>query len=95
MIDAGCVFCRKEETLNHLVFECQLTNQIWSKVLQNIGYNRNPEGWNQKSLWLIAETKRKGWHRDMLKIAIAESVYGIWRHRNDVILNNAPVDPLI
>lgn len=95
MIDASCVFCSKEETLHHLLFDCHITNQIWSKVLHHIGYNRKPEGWDQKRLWLIAETMKKGWHRDMLKIAIAESVYGIWRYRNDVIFKNAYVDPQI
>ncbi|XP_058773804.1 uncharacterized protein LOC131648018 [Vicia villosa] len=95
VINAGCIFCREEETLHRLLLECHITKQIWRRVLQNIGYDRNPVGWTQERLWLIGETRRKGWHMDMVKIAIAESVYGIWRHCNDVIFNHAHVDPQI
>ncbi|XP_058764072.1 uncharacterized protein LOC131637497 [Vicia villosa] len=86
-VDAGCIFCRDMETLHHLFFECQTTNLIWRSVLHHIGYNRNPRGWSQEKIWLNSETRKKGWHRDLLKIAIAECVYGIWRHRNGVIFS--------
>ncbi|XP_058776403.1 uncharacterized protein LOC131650721 [Vicia villosa] len=91
-IDDKCVFCNKEETLNHLFFECSDTRQTWSKVLCFIGYHRIPLGWNQEMTWAIAETKRKGWRRDLLKIALTECVYGVWRQRNDMVFNHTPSD---
>ncbi|XP_058741051.1 uncharacterized protein LOC131613393 [Vicia villosa] len=95
IIDVGCIFCKEMETVHHLFFECQVTNQIWRIVLQHIRYDKSPMGWTQERAWLNIKTKRKGWHGDLLKIAIAESVYGIWRHRNDVIFNQSQVDPHI
>lgn len=92
MVEASCVFCREDETLHHRMFECQWTRKIWQQILLSIGYDRSPLGWNQERHWLIGEVRRKDWRRDMLKIAPAECVYGIWRHHNDVIFNNTHVD---
>lgn len=73
----------------------QLDKRYLEESIQQIGYARNPLGWNHEKQWIIAEVRRKGWHRDLLKSEPAECVYGIWKHRNDVIFNKVSMNSQI
>ncbi|XP_058733338.1 uncharacterized protein LOC131604943 [Vicia villosa] len=94
-VDPKCVFCSAEETMEHLMFECSVTNGIWKNILTWIGYNRGPENWMIERVWIITETKKKGWRRDILKTAAAETVYAVWRLRNDVVFNQHTLDDTV
>ncbi|XP_058750618.1 uncharacterized protein LOC131623628 [Vicia villosa] len=94
-VDAKCVFCSAEEAMDHLMLECSKTNGIWRNILTWIGYNRGPANWTIERTWLITETTKKGWRRDILKTAIAETVYVVWRMRNDVVFNQHTMDDTI
>ncbi|XP_058781815.1 uncharacterized protein LOC131656046 [Vicia villosa] len=94
-VDANCVFCSAEETMDHLLFECSKTNEVWRNILTWVGYNRIPSTWTNESTWLITKTRKKGWRRDILKVAIAETVYAVWRMRNELIFNQHTMDDTI
>ncbi|XP_058752400.1 uncharacterized protein LOC131625566 [Vicia villosa] len=86
--DRLCSMCKTDdETINHVFFECRITNQIWKDVMDWLQINRQPRGWTEEVNWMIESTKKKGWRAYLLKIACVESVYGIWHHRNENVFD--------
>ncbi|XP_058768387.1 uncharacterized protein LOC131642117 [Vicia villosa] len=79
-----CCWCKQVETLDHIFFECTTTGFVWSNVLTWLGYNRTPEYWSREKEWISDKTKKKGWKSQLLKIATTETVYEVWRNRNDI-----------
>lgn len=43
--------------------------------------------WTNEKTWLIQEIKKKGWRRLILKIAMTETIYEIWKAMNDMIFS--------
>ncbi|XP_058784807.1 uncharacterized protein LOC131659667 [Vicia villosa] len=93
--DKCCCWCKENETLEHLFFACDTTVRIWRELLAWLGIYRQPAGWRSEKDWLITETKKKGWRNQILKILIAETVYEIWRRRNEIIFSNSSNDNLM
>lgn len=87
--DGLCVFCGISESAEHLYFACPITQHVWRSVLGWIGYSHNPKSWPEEVLWLVQECRKKNWQAKLLKAAIAEVVYGIWRTRNYMVFNGA------
>lgn len=58
--DLMCAFCSEQETLDHLYFGCRWTKDVWSHVLQWIGYHRTPDIWPHEKVWLTMEASKKG-----------------------------------
>ncbi|XP_058765292.1 uncharacterized protein LOC131638764 [Vicia villosa] len=90
--DGKCMFCRKEESQEHLFFACEFTGEIWRKMLTWIGIFRKLQDWKIEKAWLCVETSKKGWNRLILKAVIAEKIYAIWTLRNDIIFKNQSMD---
>ncbi|XP_058725547.1 uncharacterized protein LOC131596827 [Vicia villosa] len=81
---ATCCFCLKDETIDHILFECKDTRQIWQKVLDWLGVPHDPKPWSDELCWLIQQCKGKSVRAAMLKLALAETVYGVWQFRNSI-----------
>ncbi|XP_058727052.1 uncharacterized protein LOC131598474 [Vicia villosa] len=90
--DGKCNFCRSEESQEHMFFACSFTGEIWQKILNWIGFNRVPYGWNSEKEWAVVETSKKGWKRPILKAAIAETIYAIWTLRNAIIFKDQSME---
>lgn len=81
-----CNLCDEgDETLGHLLFECRYSKAVWKYVLEWIDIIHEPNDWAAELEWITQMTAKKGWRFKVLKIAIAETVYGLWRYRNDLI----------
>ncbi|XP_058768778.1 uncharacterized protein LOC131642556 [Vicia villosa] len=84
--DHICSLCNVcDKTLDHLLFECRFAKDVWKYVLQWIGISHEPQPWSLELGWITRMTTKKGWRFRILKIAIAETIYGVWQYRNDVI----------
>ncbi|GAU21086.1 hypothetical protein TSUD_10030 [Trifolium subterraneum] len=83
-----CCFCNADEMQQHLMFNCSETKGIWRKILEWIQIDHSPLGWHQEVEWIIQQSKGKGGRAKILKLAFTESVYEIWRYRNDVSFDN-------
>ncbi|XP_058776968.1 uncharacterized protein LOC131651320 [Vicia villosa] len=81
---ATCCFCSKEETIDHILFECNETSRIWKQVLDWLGIAHDPKPWSEELCWLMQQCRGKSVRATMLKLALAESVYGVWQLRNSV-----------
>ena len=90
--DGQCSFCTQAETLDHLLFECRQTREIWRGVLAEIKIDHSPKEWKHELKWLCSKSKGKGWIARIIKIAAAETVYAIWLARNRKIFDNVNID---
>ncbi|XP_058759430.1 uncharacterized protein LOC131632718 [Vicia villosa] len=82
-IDIKCCFCQEEETLDHLMFNCEPLKHIWKSVMQWIRVDRIPQQWQHEVVWITKYCKGKGKKCGIIKLAIAETVYYCWKYIND------------
>lgn len=81
LCDSMCSLCNEaEETQDHLLFQCKFAAEVWGKMLQWMGYNRQPEAW-------LAELQRREIQgsrpRHMFyRMGFSISIYLIWKARN-------------
>ncbi|XP_058771889.1 uncharacterized protein LOC131645230 [Vicia villosa] len=80
--DLKCVFCDCPETIQHLLFECRETKEIWEKVLSWLNMKHKAQRWDQELVWLTKVCKSRNWRSNIVKVAIAETVCEIWKKRN-------------
>ncbi|XP_058747226.1 uncharacterized protein LOC131620243 [Vicia villosa] len=78
-----CVFCDQDETIDHLFFSCETTKRIWRSVLNWLHIQHDPDCWEHEVLCLLVHYRGKGWRADLTCMALAETVYAVWRFRND------------
>ncbi|XP_058757250.1 uncharacterized protein LOC131630492 [Vicia villosa] len=90
-----CSYCEDIESTNHLLFACKGTNHIWKEVLRWMHIQREPDCWSQEVRWMTTEANKKGWKTQILKIALAETVYEVWRYGNEKIFSNRNIDHLV
>ncbi|XP_058742682.1 uncharacterized protein LOC131615223 [Vicia villosa] len=84
-----CSLCNDHiEDINHLFINCRITKHIWNEVLNWLEVNHKSTQWQEELNWIIQHTKGKGLCASILKIAIAETVYGIWMYRNERIFGS-------
>ncbi|CAK8574064.1 unnamed protein product [Lathyrus sativus] len=88
--DTECCFCEKNESLNHLFFECERLKSVWIEILRWAQINHTPGNWHSEMKWLIQHTKGKGVRVAVIKMAISETIYEIWQARNNSIFGEKP-----
>lgn len=47
-----------------------------------IEVHHDPKSWTEELCWLVQKYKGKSIRADILKLALAETVYGVWKYRN-------------
>lgn len=73
-------------TTTNPYFLCLHDNKsLLKEIISWIEVTHEPKAWNEKSTWVIRKTKRKGRRATILKLAIAETTYGVCKHRNELI----------
>ncbi|CAK8578548.1 unnamed protein product [Lathyrus sativus] len=77
-----CCFCETEETITHLFFECPTMKGIWKDVLDWIGVRHEPKSWNQELNWILQHGTGKGKKSALIRLAVTETLYGLWMYRN-------------
>ncbi|XP_058726621.1 uncharacterized protein LOC131597983 [Vicia villosa] len=81
-----CELCGKEEeSLDHLLFACPHTAGIWNAILCWMGIS---DFKNLNFDWIKQKTKGKGPRMSLLKVVVAEVIYGIWMFRNRRIFDS-------
>lgn len=83
VLELKCCFCQENESNAHLFFGYSTMKNIWEKILQWIHVEHIPQFWNSELDWITRYCNGKGKKCDIMKLAIAETVYSCWKHRND------------
>ncbi|XP_058775926.1 uncharacterized protein LOC131650226 [Vicia villosa] len=89
LTDDACCFCQQHETIQHLLFECNRSRTIWREILVWLHIPHEPKTWDAELEWVTQMCKRKNWKSRILVCAFAETIYAIWKVRNDTIFGHA------
>lgn len=93
--DTKCNFCDHLETIDHLLFEYAEMKDVWIQILEWQKINHQPKKWIEELSWAMAQGKGKGHRATLLKTALTETVYELWKYRNEVsfggIVNNTHI----
>ncbi|XP_058733950.1 uncharacterized protein LOC131605632 [Vicia villosa] len=84
-----CSFCTNAETASHLFFDCLELKKIWSAILGWIQIQHTPGKWEEELPWALSICKGEGWKAKLVKLALTETVYGVWHHRNRISFGHA------
>ena len=76
--DSTCLFCKEQESLNHLFFDCVVAKQLWEVLSSIFGIQLGNSLDNIGKFWL--SNKRNG----VLNICTSAAVWSLWKLRNDL-----------
>ncbi|CAI8595822.1 unnamed protein product [Vicia faba] len=91
-VDNSFYFCDHEENIQHLFFGCDTLKLIWKNMLAWIQVRHEPAEWDEKLNWLCRKGKSSSWKSMLLKLAATETVYNVWKHRNETIFQKEVKD---
>jgi hypothetical protein len=80
----SCVFCDKDESINHLFFECPLAKIIWRIVHMTFGIPPPRNVSNMFGNWLTGLDKHVVKN---VRIGACAIVWALWNSRNDHVFN--------
>nr|GMC81198.1 uncharacterized protein LOC109184888 [Ipomoea batatas] len=84
--ESDCSLCiGQKESANHLFFRCYFSQQVWSKIRESFGFPRNTIAIRSSIKWIRRLFKGSRRHSKAVYIALACTVYHLWRVRNLVI----------
>ena len=82
-VNSGCCFCNNSlESMDHLFFQCAFSKKIWCRVVTCCGLSYNGMGWNDYMCLLSSRWKKRRLKYYLGKIALAATVYFLWKERN-------------
>ncbi|KAL0401734.1 UNVERIFIED_CONTAM: hypothetical protein Slati_4203300 [Sesamum latifolium] len=84
--EEACSLCiNRQESARHLFFECPFSDFVWSHIRHWIGLSRRISTLLSAIKWLKKEKTGSSVQNKARHIALACTVYSLWRHRNEVI----------
>ncbi|KAL2246258.1 UNVERIFIED_CONTAM: hypothetical protein Sindi_2894000 [Sesamum indicum] len=89
-----CSLCiNTKESAKHLFFECPFSNFVWSRIRHWLGINRTMSTLQSAVKWLKKEKIGSSVQNKARHLALACTVYTLWRHRNEVIFEDSTPCP--
>lgn len=93
-IDQTCALCqRAPEDSNHLFFQCQFSWEVWTKILGWSGITRKLTCLSSTINWLKRCKQLTGWKGKGRVMAIACTIYLIWKERKSRVFERTSVNP--
>lgn len=84
-----CYLCGSdEETRDHLFFACDLSSSIWRDILRMCLITDGVRTWDDTVIWAANSLKGRSFAICVRRLALAASVYTLWRERNERYHNN-------
>ena len=78
-VNVSCVLCTEPlETLEHLVFECAYSAQIWEALMKDILRDKYTVRW-EELLRIMRDSTRRNMHLFLIKYMFQATVYGLER----------------
>lgn len=79
--DSKCMFCRENESILHLLFECSMAKYVWSIVEMVVGGDCKPSSFDQFCYWVKIFIPRA---EKLHLVGLAGICWALWRTRNNV-----------
>ncbi|KAL0287980.1 UNVERIFIED_CONTAM: hypothetical protein Sradi_7112600 [Sesamum radiatum] len=84
--EEACSLCiNRQESARHLFFECPFSDYVWSNIRDWVGLSRRMSTLLSAMKWLKKEKTGSSVQNKARRIALACTVYSLWRHRNEVV----------
>jgi hypothetical protein len=80
-----CYFCHKDETIQHLFFECRFPQAVWSMIHADLGLSQPRSVSNIFGSWLWGLEKDL---KPLILLGVAATCWPLWLCRNDIIFRN-------
>jgi hypothetical protein len=80
----SCSFCHKDETIQHLFFECPFARIIWRIIHIMFGFSPPANVKNLFGNWLAGILKKDLIH---IRVGVCAVLWAMWNVRNDFIFN--------
>ena len=86
--DPSCLFCDRDESVSHLLFQCSMAKAVWGIVAFSLGATNVPRNFNQCWMWCEKWlSHRQNFHA----IGIAAICWAIWKTRNNICFQGKKV----
>ncbi|XP_019235524.1 PREDICTED: uncharacterized protein LOC109215865 [Nicotiana attenuata] len=84
-----CVFCgQEEEIFEHLFFECSYTSDVWKRLLNWMGIQRQIQTWEEELQWVTYHARKKKGIGNIIVAVFGMLLHSLWRDRNSIRLQN-------
>jgi hypothetical protein len=81
-----CKFCGKEETINHLLFQCPIARAVWCWVKDSLGCMSAPTSITKfQDLFLAQES---GGEHEIVWWVMAAVGWALWKTKNDLVFSD-------
>nr|XP_016478967.1 PREDICTED: uncharacterized protein LOC107800323 [Nicotiana tabacum] len=88
-----CTMChRNNETMHHLFFDCDYSNEIWQKLLSWQGVMKRKKQWKEEVQWAEKKAAGKSAGAEIYRMVLTATVYHIWQARNSIIFQKKQVN---
>ncbi|XP_070040460.1 uncharacterized protein [Nicotiana tomentosiformis] len=78
-----CPLClTQNESINHIFFQCDMSIQVWCKLLQWQGINRAAMPWLEELKWAEDYARGRSATAEIYRMTLASGVYHLWIERN-------------
>ncbi|KAL0287461.1 UNVERIFIED_CONTAM: hypothetical protein Sangu_2690300 [Sesamum angustifolium] len=92
--DPTCSLCiNSKESAKHLFFECPFSSYVWSHIRQWFGITRRMSTLLSAVKWLKKGKTGSSVQNKARHLALACTVYSLWRHRNEIIFEGKAPNP--
>lgn len=82
----------KNETVQHLFFDCEFSNEVWQKLLSWQGIMRRKKELQEEIQWTEKKAAGKSAGAEVYRMVLATAVYHIWQARNNIIFQKKQVN---
>ncbi|KAK4421401.1 hypothetical protein Salat_2090600 [Sesamum alatum] len=90
----SCSLCiNTMESTGHLFFACPFSDHVWSNIRQWLGITRHMSTLHSAIKWLKKEKMGSSVQNKARTLALACTVYSLWRHRNEIIFESKAPNP--
>jgi len=80
--DSKCNFCRLEETIQHLFFDCQMAHFVWNMLYITFNIHQPKSASHMFGSWLRSFALEI---RGQIIVGMAAMCWAIWLNRNDAV----------
>ncbi|XP_020249193.1 uncharacterized protein LOC109826575 [Asparagus officinalis] len=85
---AQCCLCSSaQESRSHLFFECYFSSGVWNNILDWLQFRWKACNWDIILAWFNNSLRGRGFKQSVKRLALAASIYCIWKERNNRIFN--------
>jgi hypothetical protein len=87
-----CIYCNRNETIQHLFLDCPGAKMMWRIIFFATGLNQPRSISHMFGTWLMNQHKRV---KSLICVGVAAFCWAIWRCRNDVIFNKMKTNSIM